>query len=474
MQATATTSFVQKNAKPKVQADYSPRSHSGPINVPRHLFAKLVDFLEDRNGTKVIRRKNGFYSSTQPEQAIAWLNSRETVTIALRDTSSGNPNAIQVRIEDIQLPEPIRVEHTLYQNLLYQLVKRSGGGVVRWFNKFYSTATGSVLAELVSPENIKIFETSRLLGVSREVELREYAPIIGVSKEQYLRLLNFLEQEGEEVVRIGNLFYRKETAELLRSALRSPATIDPDTACLLGSSMLAELVSQQVVRLADGTNRNISDLFLKNRVIRKHLYFCASCQSFVRQSFRAKTHRAESGKHPLTYISSYLFVAPQTRRQKSGKETCKFPEILYRFWGMEKGKLADNRRTSRKQSSMAVSIPIFRSSSTALSSRTQPTTILLLAADILVDGHIVTAEEKIVALQRLESETKGTTSDQQVQMPATELISETPSQNLSAVGDQVSEEASPLKAHHKLRKSKEIERALRREALDVLPELEPV
>lgn len=473
MQATATTSFVQKSVKPKVQAHYSTRNHSGPINVPRHLFAKLVDFLEDRSGTKVMRRNNVFYSSTQPEQRIAWLNSKETVTIVLRDTSSGKRNTIQVRIEDIQLPEPIRVEHILYQNLLWQLVKRSGGGVVRWFNKFYSTATGSVLAELVSPEKIKIFETSGFFGVSREVELKEYAPIIGVSKEQYLRLLNFLEQEGEEVVRIGNLFYRKETAELLRSALRFPATIDPDTACLLGTGMLAELVSQEVVRLADGANRNISDLVLKNRVIRKHLYFCASCQSFVRQSFRATTHGAESGKHSLIYVNSYLFLVPETRRRESRKETRKFPAKLYRFWGIEKGKLVDNRRTSRKQPSMVTSIPIFSPSSTAIRSRIQPTTTLLLAADILVDGHIVTAEEKIEVLQRLESEEKGTTSDQHVQVPATELISEIPSQNLPSVGS-LSEEGIPLKAHHKLRKSKEIERALQREAQDALPELESV
>jgi hypothetical protein len=481
MQATTSTFIRRSSASKEVTPNDSwLGNHRRPISVPAHLFGKLIDFLEDKSGTKVIRRRNAFYCAAQQEQPIAWLNSQDTVTIVLRDGASGNRNAIQVRIEDIQLPTPIRVEHATYQSLLCRLVRSSGGGVVRWLNKFYSTATGNVLAELVSPEKIKIFEASGLFGVSREVELKEYAPIIGVSKEQYLRLLNFLEQEQEEggggekeVIRIGNLFYRKETAELLRSALRSPATIDSDTASLLRSGMLAELVSQEVVRLADGTNRKISDLDPKYRVIRKHLYFCESCQSFVCQSFRATTHREESGKHPLTYISSYLLVAPKTRRQQSSKETRKFPEILYRFWGMEKGKLVDNRRASRKQSSMVVRIPIFRPSAPAISSQKRPTTILLLAAEILVDGHIVTAEEKIEGLQRLESEENGMTSDQQAQIPTTELIGETPSQNLSSDRN-LSEEASPLKAPHKLRKSKEIEKALQRESLDVLPELESI
>jgi len=472
MQATRAT-FIRRNSSSNVSpTNSSVGDHVGPISVPRPLFGKLIDFLEDKWGTKVIRSKNAFYCAAQQEQPIAWLNSQDTVTIFLIDRASGKRNATQIRIEDILLPTPIRVEYSTYPSLLCHLIRISGGGVVRWFNKFYSTGTGGVLAELVSSERIKIFETQGLFGVSKEVELKWHAAI-EVPKEQYIHLLNFLEQEkGEEVARIGNAFYPKDSGDFLRTVLKSPATVDQDTARLLDTEVLAELVSQETVRLRDGTTKRISDLVLKNRVYRKHVYFCASCQSFIRQPYRATIHETESGKHALTYVSSYLFVVDETKRQASRNRKRKFPEILYRFWGIERGKVADKRRRSRKQPSI-VSIPIAAASSTAFRARPVPTTNLLLAADISVDGHAVTAEEKIKALQRLEAEENGTSMVEQEQHPEQELLVEK-SREIPPAG--TTGPTIPLEVRHRLRKSKEIEVALQREAGVVigLPELEMV
>ena len=467
MQATTST-FIRRNSSSNV----SSANHVGPISVPRPLFGKLVDFLEDSWGTKVIRRKNAFYCAAHQEQPIAWLNSQDTVTIFLIDRASGRRNATQIRIEDIQLPTPIRVEYSAYQSLLCHLIRRSGGGVVRWFNKFYSTGTGSVLAELVSSEGVKIFETQGLFGVSKEVELKWLAAK-EVPKDQYIHLLNFLEQEkGEEVTRIGNAFYPKDSGDFLRSVLKSPATVDRDCARLFGTELLAELVSQETVRLRDGTTKRISDLALKKRVYRKHVYFCASCQSFIRQPYRATTHETESGKHALAYVSSYLFVVAETKRQPLRKETRKFPEILYRFWGIERGKVADKRRRSRRQSPI-ISIPTAATSSTAFKSRPVPLTILLLAADISVDGHAVTSEEKIKAVQKLEAEENGTPGVEQEQNPEQQLIIET-SREIPSI--EKTGRSIPLEVRHRLRKSREIEAALQREAGEVfgLPELELV
>lgn len=257
----------------------------------------------------------------------------------------------------------------------------------------------------------------------------------------------------------------------MRTVLKSPATVDRDNARLFESEVLAELVSQETVRLRDGTTKRISDLALKNRVYRKHVYFCASCQSFIRQPYRATTHETESGKHALAYVSSYLFVVAERRRQTSQKETRKFPEIVYRFWGIERGKVADKRRRSRRQSPI-ISIPTAATSSTAFKSRPVPLTILLLAADISVDGHAVTTEEKIEALQRL-AEENGTPGVEQEENPEQQLLIET-SQEIPSF--EKTGQAIPLEVRHKLRKSREIQVALQREAGEVfgLPELEMV
>ena len=121
MQATTST-FIRRNSSSNV----SPANHVGPISVPRPLFGKLVDFLEDRWGTKVIRRKNAFYCAAHQEQPIAWLNSQDTVTIFLIDRASGRRNATRIRIEDIRasdanksrvlsLPKPDLSSHQKYR-----------------------------------------------------------------------------------------------------------------------------------------------------------------------------------------------------------------------------------------------------------------------------------------------------------------------------------------------------------------------
>jgi hypothetical protein len=449
-----------------------------PTRVPEPLLRKLLDFLEDKWGTRVVRRRDAFYCEgqllQQPPQPIAWLNSPDTVAISLIDSTSGKRESIQIRIEEIQLPTMMRVERKTYQSLLLHLIRRSGGGVVRWFNKFYCASTGNVLAELISPESIRLFGTAGLFGVSKVVDLRSYTAI-QVPWEKYVRLLDFLAQEkGEEAVRIGNSFYPKYMTEILQAALRSPATVDPVSAHLLGTKLLAELVSEEIVRLRDGITKRILDLALTRRVLRKHLYFCSSCQSFIRQPYRATVHETESGIHTLSYISSYLFVVPQTRKQSPLKGKPPFPEILNKFWGIEKGMLANTTRISRKESSTMSCIPSVGSAWRTIRTRDTPATTLLLAAEISVDGHIVTAEEKIETLRRLESEGNEPRVDQQLQAPTTQLsLGEIPEEIPSPAGN-FRVESNPVRVRHTLRKRREIERALKSENISKLPELESV
>jgi hypothetical protein len=431
----------------------------------------------------VIRRKNTFYlvapSQNNPPQPVAWLDSQDKVTIVQRDPSSGKRGTIQIRLEDIHLPSPIEVERESYRGLLCDLVKSSGGGVVRWINKFYSAETGRVLAELLSPEKVNLLELKNqgLIGASKEFELKKYASI-QVPREQYLRLLNYLEQGGNEVTRIGNAFYPWKIAQLLKTALRFPATIGRDTAKLLRTSKLAELVSQEVVWLPGGSERKISDLTSNKRIFRKHLYFCSSCQSFVRLPFRATIHDgSDSAKHVLKYISSYHFALPEIRRSDRGRSrsVTKFPKALYKFWGVERGRTVVNgQKISRRQSVPTASLLPKASIGKPIGVRPVPLTTFLLAAEITFGDHIVTENEKIEVLQRLEAEEElGITAMGPQKMPEalveTSLI-ETPPIEMLPLGPEIEKDSvTKIRAR---RRGKIVVR--RTEPFVELPELELV
>jgi hypothetical protein len=409
MQSTTTTNLFHKNGiKPCSSSSAFPKNLETPfIILPRQKFEKIVDFLEDKWETKVSRRNNAFFLEDKQEHPIAWLNNQDSITLVLVDKTSGRKNSFHVRIDDIQLPTPIRIDHRIYRNLLYQLVRTSGGGIVRWFNKFYETATGRVKAELVSQEKILIFESEGLFRTSKIVDLNTCAAM-QVSREQYFHLLDFLTQEsGEEIIRIGNGFYPWKAREFLDSIVKSAGTVSKSTLKELGTALLAELVSNDTIRLPDGTIKKISNLALTRRVHRNHLYFCSSCQSFVRTSYRTSTHQSQSGNHSITYVSSSITLVPIYKARTPKKASKKFPEILYKFWGFEKGKVPKEKTRRRdgmeKQSPITVEIPIAGKTKLA-EPRAVSTTMLLLTADIAVDGHQVTREERVLAFRRLEVE----------------------------------------------------------------------
>jgi hypothetical protein len=409
----AETIFPARNPLLKSPPTQSTHEYQRPINVPPNLYQKLIDFLEDKRGSRITRRKNAFYIENQPGRPIAWLNSQVTVTIVLKDHwSNGNWSTTQIRIQDIKLPTVIRIEHRVYESLLCQLIRSSNGGVVRWFNKFYSTKTGMVLAELVSQDKVKLFDSHGLFEVPKIVDLNSYAAI-EIPRETFIHLLTFLEQqECEEVTRIGNEFYPKAVIEVVRTALKSPATVEQNILEQLNTKLLAKVISKESVRLKDDKIKRISELVLTKKVYKDHLYFCNSCQSFIRIPYRTTVHKeSRSETHSLTYIRSSLVIVPLSKKVKvfTNKTKNSFSERIHRFWGMEKGGTIAKRQSNsiskrtRKHFSLLAQIPISKAMS-PLEQRNHPSGMLLFLAEIRVDGHVVTGEEKESAFRRLREE----------------------------------------------------------------------
>lgn len=379
------------------------RNIAPSILLPHPQFRLVLDFLEDKWGTNVVKKRNEFFRANQQDRPIARL-SGDSLFVALVDRRTGNWHELKTRIEDIELPRPILVERKIYRNLLYRLVRTSGEGIVRWINKFYGTQTGKVIGELLSNEKIRIFETRELFESSRIVSIEDYVAI-KAPMQQYFRLLDFLvELTCGEVRRIGNEFYSSKDTKLLDSIVKSPGTVSKSITSYLNTRVLAELVSTEEVRFPDGTTKKISHLLLTRRVHRAHLYFCDSCQSFVRIAYRSCTHQGRSGIHAITYISSSIALLPISKSGNAKKETKKFPESVYKYWGMEKGKVRGERsKWSRGKESRSVIDKLPFAQNTCISNpRAVPATPLLLTAQIIIDGHLVTSEERKLAFQRLE------------------------------------------------------------------------
>ncbi len=236
----------------KTQAIAVPHnSRPGLIILPYVQFRKIIDFLEYRWGTNIVKRHNEFFRATRQDRPIARLSSEDSLTVALVDQTTGRWHEVKTKIEDIELPKPIVVDQRIYRNLLYRLA-RSSEGIIRWINKFYATKTGNVVAELVSTDKIRIFKTEGLFESSGLVSLEDYASI-KVPKDQYFHLLDFLVQQSKgEVRRVGNEFYPSKESKFLDSILKSLGAIAKSTTFYLNTRILAELVSSSTVRFPEG------------------------------------------------------------------------------------------------------------------------------------------------------------------------------------------------------------------------------
>ena len=149
------------------------------INVPREEYLKLYAFLQERYGNNIQRKWNSFYDDTFAK--VAFLKSSEVVVLFLTDATSKRVNLFETKISDIELPPKIAVSREYYGYLRRHIETCAGAGrsTFRRGNKFY-TEDGILVAELISPEKVRIYTEIRtgLFGklTTKEVNIPDLKP----------------------------------------------------------------------------------------------------------------------------------------------------------------------------------------------------------------------------------------------------------------------------------------------------------
>ena len=128
------------------------------INVPREEYMKLFSFLREKYGSSIQRKWNSFYDSTFAK--VAFLKSTEVVVLFLTDATSKHVNLFEMKISDIELAPKIEVSREYYGYLRRHIATNAGAETYRRGNNFYAE-DGTLVAELVSPEKVRIHTQAR-------------------------------------------------------------------------------------------------------------------------------------------------------------------------------------------------------------------------------------------------------------------------------------------------------------------------
>ena len=180
------TNRIIQPRRQQILAQQSPRTSSVRtphrieiINVPRDDYLKLFTFLREKYGNNIQRRWNSFYDVTFVK--VAFLKSSEVVVLFLTDATSKRVNLFEMKISDIELAPKIDVSREFYGYLRRHIESCAGAGrtTFRRGNNFY-TEEGTLVAELISPEKVRIYTQIRtgLFGklTTKEVNIADLKP----------------------------------------------------------------------------------------------------------------------------------------------------------------------------------------------------------------------------------------------------------------------------------------------------------
>jgi hypothetical protein len=476
------------------------------------LYAKLLNFLRAKYNQRYITRKGNFLCAGT--RTLAEIRTPEVVAVYVTDSSSGRVSKFDVKIEDLEIPTPIEVPRVVYGYLRQHIDAFAGGETFRNGNCFYSnegtlvaeivspekvrmggkeeiiadlkpsnidvprefygylrqhvdtnagvqtyrrgnnfyTQDGTLVAELISPEKVRIYTQIRtgLFEKTTTIEIEiaslkpEIAPMIEVSREFYGYLRRHIAMRaGAETFRKGNNFYAEDGT--LVAELLSPEKVRIHTPT--GSNLFAKTATAEI---------DIASLKPKRIYIPRELLYITkklfgSYRRFDR-GVRMDRNQAQSSR-----IGS--LGLPECAAVFFGKATEGLIEdevkYLINHWAHD---ISNKRRAHTSQVSNAQPIGAIYLPAPP---RSAPMSPLVESAEIAIDGETLTIDERLEAMQRL-----GLDQVQQQQtrnyVPSRRQTAET-----GAYSKLPSSHAIPQR--HELRNAKELERALRIEAAQNAP-----
>jgi len=416
------------------------------FDIPREEFVKLLTFLNEKYGGNIQRKWNSFYDSAFAK--VAFLKSSEVVVLLLTDASSKNINLFEMKISDIELAPPIDVSREFYGHLRRHIDSTIGRETFRRGNNFY-TEDGTLVAELISPEKVRIhtqirtglFEKTTTTEINIAGLKPEIAPMIEVSREYYGYLRRHIAMRaGAETFRKGNNFYADDGT--LVAELLSPEKVRIYTPT--GSSLFAKTVTAEI---------EIASLKPKRIYIpRELLYITKKLFGSYRRFDRGvrMDRNNDQGKSSSLIASLNL---PEYAKAFFGKATQGLIEgevkYLVTHWADD---ISNKRRAHANQVSNTQPRVIYLPAPP----RSVPASPLIESAEIFIDEESLSVEERLETMHRL-----GLDQPQQQQQQARSRV---PSRQTDQTRFYSRPPSSPaVLRRHELRKLQDLDRALRRE-----------
>ena len=150
------------------------------VQIPNEFYAKLLNFLADKYDQRITRRGNTLYT-VNDFLPVADIRSPQVVSIYVTDSASGRENKFDAKIEDLEIPAPIEVPREFYGYLRRYVSSVANAETWRRRNRFYSAADGSVVAEITSPDTLRVVVKAEGGGIfarttTQEVKISELKP----------------------------------------------------------------------------------------------------------------------------------------------------------------------------------------------------------------------------------------------------------------------------------------------------------
>jgi hypothetical protein len=375
------------------------------------------------------------------QRTLAEIRTPEVVAIYVTDSASGRMNKFDVKIVDLEIPAPIKVSPEFYGYLRRHIDETAGAETFRKGNKFYTATDGTQVAEILSPEKVRVGGREEIIA-----DLKP-APNIEVSREYYGYLRRHIATSaGAETYRRGNKFYTT-TDDMLVAEIISTEKVRIYTQTRSG------LFSKTTTKEIDIASLKPERIYIPHELLYITKKLFGSYRRFDRRVRMDSGNQSKSSNvSPLNAEAAKVFF---------GKSTTGLTEDEIKYLIMHwAGDMTNNRRARTNHASNAqpkrIIIPA--------PPHPAPMSLLIESAEIFIAKETLTVDERLEAMRRLGldplllfRETQLSRRQQQQQQQTTQ------SRFYS------SRHPSTVLGGHEIRKPQELERALRIEAAQTTP-----